>query len=168
MPFQSSSAPSAESKCTLSGKSNVSNMIYNLQNALDLERFKAKVSKSIQNSSVVELTEKTARTSSQNRYLHLLIGVVAMDVGVTLDYAKQEYFKRLVNHDIFSYEVEDKFWGKVKKLRSSAELNKEQMSMAIDRFKRWGTENGIYMPNPEDTALLREIEIEMGRMRGYL
>lgn len=143
-------------------------MLYNLKNTLDQERFKAKVTKCIRDGSVVELTEKTARTSSQNRYLHLLIGVVAMDVGVTLDYAKQEYFKRLTNKDIFCIEVDDRFCGKVIRLRSSAELTKEEMSMAIDRFKKWGAENGIYMPNPEDTALLRDIEIEMGRMRGYL
>ena len=42
------------------------------------------------------------------------------------------------------------------------------MSIAIDRFKRWGAENGIYMPNPEDILLLKEIEVEMGRMKSYL
>ena len=53
-------------------------------------------------------------------------------------------------------------------IRSSADLTKEEMSMAIDRFKRWGAENGIYMPNPGDESLLREIAIEMGRNKAYL
>lgn len=143
-------------------------MILDLKNALDLQRFKAKVDKCLRDLPVVEFTEKIQRTSSQNRYLHLLIGMVAMDVGVTLEYAKQEYFKRLVNRDIFAIEVEDKFFGKVERLRSSAELNKEQMSMAIDRFKQWGREQGICMPEPQDESLLRDIEIEMGRMKRYL
>lgn len=143
-------------------------MILDLKNTLDLARFKAKVDKCLRDLPVIEITEKVARTSSQNRYLHLLIGVVAMEVGVPLDYAKQEYFKRLVNRDLFAYEVEDKYWGRVAKLRSSAELTREQMSIAIDRFKQWGREQGMYMPDPQDEHLLREIEIEMGRMRRFL
>lgn len=143
-------------------------MILDLKNALDLQRFKAKVDKCLRDLPVVEFTEKIQRTSSQNRYLHLLIGMVAMDVGVTLEYAKQEYFKRLVNRDIFAIEVDDKFFGKVERLRSSAELNKEQMSMAIDRFRQWGREQGMCMPEPQDESLLRDIEIEMGRMKRYL
>lgn len=143
-------------------------MLLNLKNDLDLERFKAKVDRCLRDRPVVEITEKTARTSSQNRYLHLLIGVVAMEVGVTLDYAKTEYYKRLTNRDIFCIEVEDRFLGKVERIRSSADLTKEEMSLAIDRFKRWGRGEGIYMPEPQDEALLRDIEIEMGRMRNYL
>ena len=143
-------------------------MLFDLKNTLDLERFKAKVGKCLRDLPVVELTEKTARTSSQNRYLHLLIGMVAMEVGVTLEYAKQEYFKRLTNKDIFLMDIEDRFCGKVERLRSSAELTKEEMSMAIDRFKQWGREQGMCMPEPNDDSLLRDIEIEMGRMRRYL
>ena len=52
--------------------------------------------------------------------------------------------------------------------KHESDLTKEEMSMAIDRFKKWGAENGIYLPNPGDEALLREIEIEMGRNRAYL
>lgn len=147
---------------------NAGNMLLDLKNALDLARFNAKVEKCLRDLPVVEITEKTARTSSQNRYIHLLIGVVAMEVGVTLDYAKTEYFKRLTNRGIFCVEVEDRFVGKVERLRSSADLTREEMSMAIDRFKKWGREEGFYMPEPQDEALLRDIEIQMGRLRSYL
>ena len=143
-------------------------MLLNLKNELDLARFKAKVDKCLRDLPVVEFTEKTARTSSQNRYIHLLIGLVAMETGVTLEYAKQEYFKRLTNKDIFCVEVEDRFIGKVERLRSSADLTREEMSTAIDRFKRWGREEGMAMPEPHDESLLRSIEVEMGRMRNYL
>lgn len=53
-------------------------------------------------------------------------------------------------------------------LRSSKDLTKEEMSTAIDRFKRWASEQGIYIPEPEDTERLREIEVEMGRMQRWL
>lgn len=143
-------------------------MIYDLANELDRQRFRHRTAYLLEKGSKVEMSEKSFRTGGQNRYLHLLIGVVALDVGVTLDYAKQEYYKRLVNADIYCIEREDKFVGKVNVLRSSADLTKEEMAMSIDRFKRWGYENGIYMPNPEDEALLRDIEIEMARNRRYL
>lgn len=143
-------------------------MIYNLSQPLDRERFAAKANAQLQKGSVVELTEKTLRTRRQNNYLHLLMGVVAMEVGVTIEYAKREYFKKLVNRDLFIRKIHDRFSGEIEVIRSSADLTMEEMATAIDRFKRWGAENGFYLPSPEDHARLRDIEIEMGRMRQYL
>ena len=143
-------------------------MLYNLSMPLDRERFAARANALLQKGSVTDLTEKTLRTHNQNSYLHLIIGAVAMDVGVTLEYAKREYFKKLVNRDHFVRKEQDRFSGEIEVIRSSADLTIEEMSMAIDRFKRWCAENGFYMPNPEDTSLLKEIEIEMGRLKMYL
>lgn len=143
-------------------------MQYDLSTKLDRERFSVKCRTLLDKGAVVELTEKSFRTTRQNSYLHLLIGVVAMETGNTLDYAKEMYFKRLCNPDIFVLETEDRYAGKVETLRSSADITKEEMSMAIDRFRRWGAENGIYMPSPEDSERLRDIQIEMGRQRQYL
>ena len=143
-------------------------MLYNLSNPLDRERFAARANALLQKGSVVELTEKTLRTLNQNSYLHLIIGAVAMDVGVTLEYAKREYFKKLVNADLFIRKEQDRFSGEIEVIRSSADLTKEEMSMAIDRFKRWGAENGFYLPSPDDKERLKYIEIEMGRIKQYL
>lgn len=143
-------------------------MQYNLATDLDQERFVNRANLLLQKGVVVELTEKTFRSPNQNRYVHLLIGIVAMDTGVGLEYAKREYFKRLVNKDLFVVKKTDRYAGEVEDLRSSADLTIEEMSMAIDRFKRWGAENGFYMPSPEDTERLRDIEIEMGRLKIYL
>lgn len=143
-------------------------MQYNLNNPLDRQRFKVRCNALYQKEVVVELTEKTFRTPNQNRYLHLIIGVIAMETGVGLEYAKREYFKRLCNKDLFCVVKMDRYSGEVETLRSSAELTKEEMSMAIDRFKRWASEQGFYLPAPGDEELLRQIEIEMGRQRQYL
>lgn len=143
-------------------------MLYNLSNPLDRERFAARANALLQKGSVVELTERTLRSRNQNSYLHLIIGAVAMDVGVTLEYAKREYFKKLVNKDLFIRKEQDRFSGEIEVIRSSADLTIEEMSIAIDRFKRWGAENGFYLPSPEDKDMLKYIEIEMGRMRQYL
>lgn len=143
-------------------------MQYDLTSGFQREAFLSKVDNCLERGVVVELTEKTFRSKSQNNYLHLLLGVVAMDTGNTLAFTKEAYFKKLVNPDIFCVMKEDKIMGKAHVLRSTADLTIEEMSMAIDRFKRWGAENGIYMPNPGDESLLREIAIEMGRNKAYL
>ena len=143
-------------------------MQYDLTTDFQRKAFLARVDSLLEKGAVVEMTEKTFRTRNQNSYLHLLIGVVAMDTGTTLAYCKEWYFKRLCNPDIFVQEVTDSYMGKVQVVKSSADLTKEEMSMAIDRFKRWGTENGIYMPDPGDESLLRQIEIDMGRNKAYL
>ena len=91
-----------------------------------------------------------------------------METGNTIEYCKEWYFKRLCNKDLFVSIRDDRYAGQVEVVRSTADLTKEEMSMAIDRFKRWGGQNEIYMPNPGDESLLREIAIEMGRNRAYL
>lgn len=145
-------------------------MQYNLNNPLDRERFKKRSNFLYSKGAVVELTEITGKTLQQNSYLHLLIGVVAMDTGNTIEYTKREYFKRLVNPSIFVVKKHDPFVGDLEDLRSINDpfVTKEKLSEAIDRFKRWGAENGIYMPNVTDEAILRDIAIEMGRQRAYL
>ena len=143
-------------------------MQYDLTSDLQRQAFQSRVDSFLERGVVVELTEKTFRSKNQNNYLHLLIGVVAMETGNTLDYCKEWYFKRLCNKDLFITTKADKYAGQVEVVRSSADLTKEEMSMAIDRFKKWGADNGIFMPNPGDESLLREIAIEMGRNKAYL
>lgn len=143
-------------------------MVYDLSSDFQRKAFLARVDNLMEKAAVVELTEKAFRSPNQNRYLHLLIGVVAIETGNTLEDAKKWYFKETCNPDLFHVQHRDKMGNCIDHIRSTAELTKEEMSMAIDRFKRWGAENGIYMPNPEDIHLLKEIEIEMGRMKSYL
>jgi hypothetical protein len=143
-------------------------MIYDLRTERGYKGFVARCKQMLLKREVVELTRKEIRTKSQNNYLHLLLGVVAMDTGNTLEYCKEWYFKRLVNPDVFITQKVDRYMGKVETIRSSADLTKEEMSMAIDRFKRWGSENGFYMPNPDDESLLKDIAIEMARSQAYI
>ena len=143
-------------------------MQYDLSSDFQRKALLAKVDNLMERGAVVELTEKTFRSKNQNNYLHLLIGVVAMETGNTIADVKDWYFKRLCNRDLFITTKTDKFAGEVELVRSSADLTREEMSIAIDRFKRWGSQNGIYMPNPGDESLLREIAIEMGRQKAYL
>ena len=143
-------------------------MKLDLNNPFDLQRFDRRCASLREQGAFVELRELKPRTRNQNNYLHLLLGVVAMDTGNTIDYVKEWYFKRLVNPHIFVKTIKDKYAGEIEVLVSSAAIEKDEMSEAIDRFKRWGDEHEFYMPSPGDESLLRAIEIEMGRREKYL
>lgn len=143
-------------------------MQYDLTSDFQRKALLARVDVLLEKGAIVELTEKSIRTKGQNNYLHLLLGVVAMETGNTLQDVKEYYFKEICNSDLFHRQHFDKLGNCIDSVRSSADLTKEEMSMAIDRFKRWGSQNGIYMPNPGDESLLREIAIEMGRNKAYL
>lgn len=144
-------------------------MLYNLSQTLDKERFKAKAKALLNKGVVVELTERVKRTKAQNAYLHLICGVVALETGNPVQYVKDEYFKRLCNKEIFVVTYKDNFIGKeVEVLRSSTDLEIEEMSTAIDRFKKWAADLGIYLPAQGDEEALQQIEVEMQRARVYL
>ena len=53
-------------------------------------------------------------------------------------------------------------------LRSSRDLTKEEMTESIDRLKVWAADQGIYLPDAEDKALIARIEAEMRRNAKYL
>ena len=143
-------------------------MLYDLSSDFQRKAFLARCHNILDKCGVVELTEKAFRTPNQNRYLHLLLGVVAMETGNTLEDVKREYFKRMVNPDIFMSYNTDTRGNSIAVYRSTTAVSKEELSTAIDRFKLWGHQNGIYMPNPDDASMLKQVEIDMGRMKSYL
>ncbi|MDD6211287.1 MAG: hypothetical protein PUB21_11865 [Bacteroidales bacterium] len=145
-------------------------MLYDLSNPLHKEQFKTRCNFLFQKNAIVELTEKKPkRTNQQNRYLHLILGFFAVETGNTLEFVKTEYFKKLVNPDIFIREKEDKYLGKIKILRSSADLDTSESNLSIERFRNWSSsEAGIYLAAPNEEKLLQLIEIELERNKRYL
>ena len=145
-------------------------MIYDLSNPYDREKFKRRVNALYQRQNVVELNEhKPRRTTPQNSYLHLLLGMFAMETGNTLEFVKQEYFKRLVNPDLFVERRYDKYLGEIEVLRSSRDLNTGDMTTAIERFCNWAAaEADIYLPAPNEQEFLDSIEREMQCKRTWL
>lgn len=146
-------------------------MIYDLNTDIDRARFEKKVVALQQKRVLVELSEKKPRrTHPQNAYLHLLIGEFAMQTGNTLDWVKQEYFKRHCNAEMFVRRRTDDLTRKeVEVLRSSRDLDTGEMTTAIDRFKQWAAvECGIDLPDAEDKEWLGYIEREMQHQREWL
>lgn len=146
-------------------------MLYDLKNPLQKEQIKTRFAMLLEKSdSIVELTEKKPRRSDQqNKYLHVILGYFAVETGNTLDWVKQQYFKKLVNGEIFIREQDDKYLGKIKILRSSADLDSAEMTTAIERFRNWASsEAGVYLPSANEEELLSLMEIEISRNKLYL
>ncbi len=145
-------------------------MVYDLSKELDkkraAERFQFLLNKGVK----IELTErKKKRTIQQNAYLHALIGYFAIETSNTMEWVKQKYFKLLCNKELFVREKEDEFLGHVKYSRSSADLDTGEMTLAIERFRDWASqEAGIYLPEPHETEMLEQIEIEIKKHERYL
>lgn len=145
-------------------------MRYDGTNMLHAAQARAKLEKLIRDGKVFDLTEKKPQRSiSQNSYLHVLLSYFACQYGETMEYVKREYFKKLVNPDTFIRDREDKFLGRIKYLRSSAELTTEEMTLSIDRFRDWASQiAGIYLPSPDEDRLISLMEMEIERNKQYL
>lgn len=144
-------------------------MLYDLSNTLQCESFKVKAEALAKKGGIVELTEKKQqRTSAQNRYLHSILAYFGLEVGETAEYVKKNYFKILCNKDLFIREVDDKYLGKIKVLRSSADLDTAEMTTAIERYRNWCASEGVYIPSAEEHLLVQQMEIEISRNRMYL
>lgn len=159
-------------------------MIYDLTNPLHRKQFAKRANKMLERRCTnAVLIDESRRTLNQNAYLHVLIRLMAFETGVKEKYAKDIYFKTLANPDLFIMDVEeDPITGqKVTTLRSSSELTTEEMSLAINNFRRWAEENGYYLPDAtfdedekvvfktdEDKLAFEKARLETERAKMYL
>ena len=145
-------------------------MIYNLSSPLDKANFLLRAKKLADSGVIVDLTEKKPRRSlPQNKYLHVILAYFGAQTGNTLEWVKQQYYKKLVNPDLFIREKEDKYLGRIKVLRSSADLDTSEFSLSIERFRNWAAqEAGIYIPSADEAILIQQMEIEIERNKEYL
>ena len=145
-------------------------MVYDTSNPLDKANFLLRVKKLADSGKVIELTEKKPRRSlPQNKYLHVLLAYFGTQTGNTLEWVKQQYYKKLVNPDLFIREKEDKYLGKIKVLRSSADLDTSKFSLSVERFRNWASqEAGVYLPSADEYIIIQQMEIEIERNKEYL
>ena len=145
-------------------------MTYNLHNPLECDNARFRLEALIKRGGIVEITEKKPkRTLSQNNYLHLCLAYFASQTGNTIEWVKQQYFKKLCNPDIFIGERYDQYLGKVKYVRSSAELTTQEMTDSIERFRNWSSaEAGIYLAEPNEDLRIAAMQVEVERYKQYL
>lgn len=158
-------------------------MNYDLTNKENRKRFIARCNSLLKNQrNNVVLIDESNRTLSQNRYIHVLCRILAQDVGVTEEYAKQVYFKELANPGIFITCTKDPLTNQlVKTTRSTCDLTIDEMRKAITGFIMWASENGYTLPeatlnddgtmsfdDDENNASFHQAEIETSKEDIYL
>lgn len=157
-------------------------MLYNLRNPVEADKFKTKVSALTKKAKelseynpqgktcIVDLTEKQqSRSLAQNAYYHVIVAYFASEYGVSKEQAECDYFKRLCNSDIFVRKVTNKRGKEVEYLRSSADLDKDEMSIAITRFRNWcSAEAEIYIPSGEEHEYIVFCQQAIERNKEYL
>jgi hypothetical protein len=142
-------------------------MIYDTTNPLQRCQLIDKVKYYIAKGKEVELKVKHPKRSiSQNSYLHLLFEWFAVETGYTAEEVKQDIFKKIVNTSLFyDGEAEGKLKGvNIERWRSTASLSTAEMTLAIERFRNYASiEAGIYLPEPEDLVMIKELEREVSK-----
>lgn len=141
-------------------------MKYRLSDPTEVRKAADRLAYLVSKEKVVNITEVQAkRTLSQNRYLHLLLGAFGLHFGYTVEESKQIY--KSVNKLIYRYKkgvkgAERTFY------RSSADLNKDEMAITIDKFMKVAAEQGCTLPLATDQNWLMEIENRMEQTERYL
>ena len=134
--------------------------LYNLKNPYERERFKEKCRELYINQSYVELKKKaTQRSLAQNSYLHLLLGYFASEFDI---------FKKICNRDIFEKKRINKRGQEVTYIRSSTELDKAEMTTAIERFRNYSSAQcGLYLPEANEGEALFFAQQQMDQYKEY-
>jgi len=127
-------------------------MLLDLSKPFEAKKAETKLSQLIKKGAKIELTEKKAmRSVKQNSYLHAILTIFAVEYGETIEYTKQTIFKATVNADLFIYERTNKITGEIREaLLSSKDISKDEMIIAIEKFRKFASENGIYIMDAEE------------------
>lgn len=144
-------------------------MIYDLKNPYDIGKFKDRVVELVNQRAVVDLTKKNPnRSLSQNAYLHVILGFFASELGYTLEEVKQGIFKQICNKETFVRNIE--VCGKpIEYLRSSKDLDSQEMTTAIERFRNWSSlEAGIYLPSADEKHFITHMQKELRRYKQWI
>ncbi len=138
-------------------------MIYNTANNFDKEKAKERFNFLMSKDCSFELSEKRKKRSyKQNKYLHLILSFFGLELGYTLEESKVLY-KRL-NKETYEYKKNNLIF-----IKSSAKLNSKEMTMTIEKFRNWTSkETGVFLPSPDDTEYLQQLEHQVKNNQQYL
>lgn len=146
-------------------------MKYDLSNQSDRERLMEHVRQAVEKrEGIVEFTtKKRQRSLPQNRYLHVILSYFASQYGESMEYVKEKFFKEVCNRELFYELVNDRILGYTERVRNTADLTTEEMSLAIERFRDFCAMNaGIYIPSSDEHRLLELAEMEVERHKEYV
>ena len=145
-------------------------MIFNLNNEYEKQKFKEYVNAQFCKGGIVEVKRKHhTRSTSQNAYLHLILGYYASKFGYSLDEVKFELFKKKINPDIFERKAINRRGQEVTSYRSSKFLDTAEMTLAIERFRNYSSAvSGLYLPAPHENDALIYAQQQVERYQEFL
>lgn len=133
-------------------------MLYNLDIELDKQRFKARCNYLFSKGKTVELKEKRySRTIRQNKYFHLIVTWYGLEMGYTSAEMKQ-IVKTDISREVFEYRKDGKVF-----VKSSADLDTNEMTIVIDQVRNHAAVNGCYLPEPNETEKLHSLQEQLSR-----
>lgn len=147
--------------------------IYDLSQSLSKQNAILRFKKLLDAGEVIELKKKDiVRTAKQNNYLHLILSYAAVQLGESLEWTKNRYYKFAANKEIFCTRYEDPHLHvTTTRMRSSASLTTEEMSLSIERFKNWCATvpaEPFVLPDAENPRELAAAAIEVEQNKQYL
>lgn len=107
------------------------------------------------------------RSGQQNRFLYFCLAYFAHCYGCTEAESKEVYLKRFACPQLFELHLTDARGRSATYYRSTADLSKEEMSMAIRNFRAYASINGVEIPDANDQLSIRICEQEMQQTQNY-
>jgi hypothetical protein len=129
-------------------------MIYNPKSDFEIAKARKRLEQLITKGKPFELTDIAKRSLKANNYLHLCLSYLALEMGWTLAYTKLRIWKLTWLKDLFLIEkVSTKTGEKFTDIRSSKDLNREEMNHAIGvLIEKAMSVCNVLLPNPNDTT----------------
>lgn len=146
-------------------------MIYDLSNPLQKEKAISKFEYLLSNQKKIDLTEKRKKRGlSHNNYCHLCLAQYAFEYGDSIEYVKQEVWKKQLCPEIFKSTFINNKTGEERILwRSSSKLDSKEMAMAIKRLRDSASiDLGVYISTPDDLVWQDEIKNLIEENKEYL
>lgn len=146
-------------------------MRYNLKNEHEAKEAREYLAKLLSQNACIEIIHKHPRRSlGQNNYVHLLLSCCALECSLSLDEFKLGIFKAIINKDLFmSRDNNDKLNLQYTKVKSTADLTTHEMSIAVDRLKKFAAEKmDLLLPDANEYDKLSNIYNKIERNRNWL
>lgn len=143
-------------------------MKYDLKSSHDIAEAQRLLAQLTVDQKIVEIKEvKPRRSLNQNAFLHLLLGAFGANLGYTVEEAKELYKRLPGNKELYAYQKD--VGGKpMTFLRSSADLNKEEMTRSIETLREWSAKMGYPLPTADNVEALRRLENYIETHEKYL
>jgi len=128
-------------------------MLYDFLKPEDVSKAREYLEKLIKREDKAELKKVLPpKSNKQNRYLHALINLFAIEYGEDAAFTKQTILKKYACKSIFQDERINRINGKVREdWRSVADLDIGETVTVIDMFRTWSSKTaGIYLPTSEE------------------